>query len=283
MELKKAQRKQVKLKLQIGGASGSGKTMGALKLAYGLVGDWGKIAVIDTENESSSLYVNKNGIGEFNVINLTEFDEKSYIKALDLCLEHDIECVIIDTSTRLWDYLLELQSKLGGRYQDWAEPKAKHKKYVAKMLNSPIHVISTVRKKEDYILEQEEINGRTKNVIKKIGLKEQQEGNLTYEFTIVFDVDQSSHLTTCSKDRTGLFDGKEPFLLSEETGKMIKEWCNEGVEQINISPYLKEINDINSLENLTTFWQSLDDDLKNNVILRNAVKEKKQIISTTKQ
>ena len=30
------------------GVSGRGKTLGALYIAYGITGDWGKIAVIDT-------------------------------------------------------------------------------------------------------------------------------------------------------------------------------------------------------------------------------------------
>mgnify|MGYP003893927649 CR=1 FL=1 len=49
MELKKASRKQVKLRLNLSGASGSGKTYSALRMAYGMTGDWNKIAVIDTD------------------------------------------------------------------------------------------------------------------------------------------------------------------------------------------------------------------------------------------
>ena len=55
MELKKAQRKQAKIKLALQGPSGSGKTMSSLLLASGIA-DWSKIAVIDTENHSADLY-----------------------------------------------------------------------------------------------------------------------------------------------------------------------------------------------------------------------------------
>ena len=48
MEIRKAQRKQAKIKLAMEGVSGSGKTMSALFLASGMT-DWSKIAVIDTE------------------------------------------------------------------------------------------------------------------------------------------------------------------------------------------------------------------------------------------
>ena len=52
---RKAEKRQVKLKLGIQGPSGSGKTEGALALATNLWPD-AKILVVDTENESASLY-----------------------------------------------------------------------------------------------------------------------------------------------------------------------------------------------------------------------------------
>ena len=54
--LSEAKRSKAKLRLTIDGPSGSGKTYSALLIAYGLCGDWSKIAVIDTERESANLY-----------------------------------------------------------------------------------------------------------------------------------------------------------------------------------------------------------------------------------
>ena len=45
----KAIRKRAKARIGICGPAGSGKTMSVLKLAFGIVGPTGKIAVIDTE------------------------------------------------------------------------------------------------------------------------------------------------------------------------------------------------------------------------------------------
>ena len=56
MQLQKATRKKSKLRLNISGPAGSGKTYSALLMAKGLIGNWEKIAVIDTENGSASLY-----------------------------------------------------------------------------------------------------------------------------------------------------------------------------------------------------------------------------------
>ena len=52
----KAERKKAFIKLAITGISGSGKTYSSLRLARGLVGEHGRIAFIDTENGSATLY-----------------------------------------------------------------------------------------------------------------------------------------------------------------------------------------------------------------------------------
>ena len=76
MELRKASRKKVKIRLGFSAVSGGGKTVSALLMAYGITGDWSKIALIDSENESADLYANHllpNGItiGEFNTLPLS--------------------------------------------------------------------------------------------------------------------------------------------------------------------------------------------------------------------
>lgn len=49
-------RRAAKMRLALAGASGSGKTYSSLLIAYGMTGDWSKIAVIDSENCSAYLY-----------------------------------------------------------------------------------------------------------------------------------------------------------------------------------------------------------------------------------
>ena len=101
MELKKASRKAAKIKLGIQGPSGSGKTYSALQLAYGLTGDWSKIAVIDTENHSADLYAH---LGEYQVLGLTKpYSPERYIQAIDTCEKAGIEVVIIDSTSAEWE------------------------------------------------------------------------------------------------------------------------------------------------------------------------------------
>ncbi len=55
---RKAERKQVALKIGISAPSGAGKTYSSLLIAYGICKDWSKIAVIDlTERKNVKIYL----------------------------------------------------------------------------------------------------------------------------------------------------------------------------------------------------------------------------------
>ena len=58
---RKAERRKAKLRLAITGPAGSGKTYGALLVAFGI---GGKIALLDTENGSGDLY---SSLGAYDV------------------------------------------------------------------------------------------------------------------------------------------------------------------------------------------------------------------------
>jgi len=97
--------KTMELRLNISAPSGAGKTYSALRMANGLCGDWSKVAVIDTENGSASLYSH---LGEFNTIDLTPpFTPEKYIEAINACVAGGMEAIIIDSSTHEWACLIE--------------------------------------------------------------------------------------------------------------------------------------------------------------------------------
>ena len=49
-------RKKSKARIAVMGPSGSGKTLSSLYLAKGITGNWGKVALIDTEHERGRFY-----------------------------------------------------------------------------------------------------------------------------------------------------------------------------------------------------------------------------------
>lgn len=241
MKLQKAKRHQVKLKVGMSGPSGYGKTYSSLLLAFGITNDWNKIAVIDTENNSASLYSH---LGEFNILPLNEpFSPERYIEAIKICEASDIEVLIIDSLSHEWNGkggCLEIHEQLGGRFQDWAKITPRHNSFLDAIIQSKIHIITTSRRKVDYSLDQDS-SGKTK--VMKLGTKEIQREGYEYELTINFEFLNDKHLVTVSKDRTGLFVGKPEFIINSFTGKKLKEWCNQGTS-------LEELK--TEIENCTT-------------------------------
>ncbi len=223
MELKQSKRKNVKLRLGISGASGFGKTHSALLLAYGMTKDWSKIAVIDTENSSASLY---SDLGEFNVLDLkAPYSPERYIKAIEVCEKANMEVIIIDSITHEWSGTggcLDIQAKLGGRFQDWAKVTPLHQGFLDKILQSNCHIITTTRRKVDYSLDVGS-NGRTQVI--KHGTKEITREGFEYELTVNFELVNDQHLAKASKDRTGLFMNRPEFVITSKTGERLLKWC----------------------------------------------------------
>lgn len=224
MELVKAERQQVKIKLGLQGPSGAGKTFSALLIASGLVEDWNKIAVIDTENHSSSLYAH---LGDFHVLDLSApFTPERFSEAIKTCEKASMEVIIIDSISHEWEgdggILNILASMSGNSFTNWNKITPRHHAFIQTLLQCNCHVIVTIRTKQDYILTEK--NGKV--IPEKTGLKPITRNGLDYELTTVFNLSMD-HQATLSKDRTGLFNINAPALLGQQTGKLIKEWCNE--------------------------------------------------------
>lgn len=255
MQLKQSQRQQVPIKLALKGASGTGKSISALLLAKGLCnGDLSKVAVIDTEN-SIELYSH---IGSFNVLNLpAPFSPEKYIQAMEVCEKAGMTVVIIlDSISHCWHYLLQLHgAMLGNSFTNWNKISPLQNAFVQKIQQSPCHIICTMRSKQDYLIQTQ--NGKT--TIEKIGLKAIQREEIEYEFSTVLDIDMN-HQAKATKDRTGLFMDKPEFVITEDTGKQILEWCNCGVKLDDVRQQIKASNTIeqlNSIYNYYPFWYSM--------------------------
>ena len=226
---KTAKRSSVPLKIMMSGPSGGGKTMSSLKLAYGLTKNWEKIVVIDTE-DSASLYANhRQEIGSFKVFNMKPpYNPERLVKGLEMCEKAGFEAVIIDSMTHFWSGqggMLEIHESFGGKFQDWQKSNPIYREMLEAIKQSKLHVIGTARKKTDYAITNE--NGRTK--VEKLGLADEVRNGMEYEFTIAFDIN-IHHMASTSKDRTGLFMDRVPFLITKETGEELLKW-SKGEEQ----------------------------------------------------
>lgn len=266
MQLQKAKRNQVKLRVGLSGPSGYGKTYSALLLAYGITEDWNKIAIIDTENNSASLYSH---LGGFNVLTLLEpFAPERYIEAIKVCENADIEVIIVDSISHEWQGkggCLEIHEMLGGRFNDWAKVTPRHNAFLDAIIQSRCHVITTSRRKVDYSLDQDS-NGKTK--VTKLGTKEITREGFEYELTVNFEFLNDKNLVSASKDRTGLFAGKPEFVINSSTGTKLKDWCMQGV---SIDEVRMEIYSATSEEELKYYYNKYIDfrkDIYNDVMRR---------------
>lgn len=228
-QLRKATRQRAKIRLGLSAPSGAGKTYSALLIAKGLAGDWGRIAVIDTENGSADLYSH---LGDYNVLSLTApFSPERYVEAIHDCQSAGMEVIIIDSISHEWDGkggCLEIVDQLGGKFQKWAQVTPRHQAFIEAIVTSPCHIITTVRRKQDYDMTKDD-KGRVQ--VQKAGLKEITREGFEYELTANIEMD-TRHNATASKDRTGLFMGKPAFVPSEQTGELIREWCESGLDII---------------------------------------------------
>lgn len=227
MQLRKAERKKAKIRLGLSAVSGGGKTYSGLLIAKGLCnGDLSKVAIIDTENGSADLYAD---LGNYNVISLeSPFTPERYIEAIETCENGGMDVIIIDSITHEWDGaggIMDISNSMtGNSYTNWAKITPRHKSFVDAILQSKCHVITTVRRKQDYEMVK---NDKGKLAPQKVGLKEITREGFEYELTVNLELD-TNHNATCSKDRTGLFSNGIEFKPSEETGLKLLEWCESG-------------------------------------------------------
>lgn len=241
--IKKALLNDFKLRLSLGGTSGSGKTYTALMLAQ-LMG--GKTCVIDTERKSASKYAKEFArMGfEYDVIELDDFHPNNFIAAIQQIETAGYDTIIIDSTTHEWagkGGCLELHDQFtradraGNGYAAWAKVTPLHTAFIDAIIGSSCHVIATVRSKSDYVQEKGE-NGKTQ--IRKVGLASVQRDGMDYEYDIMLEID-TDHVATVAKTRCSALNEKVFRLTSGGTGELatiVKQWLSSGapVEKVGV-------------------------------------------------
>lgn len=227
-----AVRDNVKLKIGLAGPSGSGKTYSALQLAYGMTGDWSKVALADTENKSGKYYAHL-GPWQHIPFDPEEFPQQTYhpdnwVKLIKF-VEQDptIDVLVLDSISHEWEGkggCLDVIDGLNKGFAGWKVVTPLHNRFMDALRNSRLHIIATMRTKQDYVVET---NDRGKATPKKVGLKTNQREGTDYEFGVVFDIEINHHASS-SKDRTGLFAERREFKLTPAIGKELMDWANGG-------------------------------------------------------
>jgi len=227
-----ATKHQSKLRLAIIGPSGSGKTYSALGIATGLA-NGGKIAVVDTERGSASLYADQ---FKFDVLTLDTFSPLNYVEAIEEAEKAGYAVIVIDSLSHAWASkggALEMvnqetaRSQSKNSYTAWRNVTPIQDKMIDAIVGCKVHIICTMRSKMEYVIEKDE---KGKTTVRKVGLQPIQREGLDYEFTLCGDMDQD-HKLIISKSRCPAFADA----VIDKPGKQFAEgllaWLNDGAPE----------------------------------------------------
>lgn len=165
MAFVKAKKEKIWTKILLGGSSGSGKTYSALRLATGLAKKCGSgIAAIDTEAGRIRYYANE---FDFSDMQLTEpFTPEKYIEAINDAVDSGFKVLIIDSISHEWNYCVDIHDKMpGNSWTNWSKVTPRHDAFMEKILQAPIHIIATVRGKDEYVLEEKMENKHLRRLV----------------------------------------------------------------------------------------------------------------------
>lgn len=249
---KKASRENVWLLIGLAGASGSGKTYTAMRLASGISG--GKpFAVIDTESRRALHYAEQ---FVFDHCELNPpFRPENYIAALEaakgkynvvvidsMSHEHAGEGGLLDWHEELLNQYVnrarhgnkdrsEWQIREANTMRAWIEPKMAHKKFVQYLLRSEFHIILCFRAEEKLDIVKDD-HGKTQIVPKKSstglnGWIPICEKNMPYELTCSFlmtpDMPGFPKPIKLQEQHKKFFPLDKP--ISEDSGRLLAGWA----------------------------------------------------------
>ena len=249
-------REQSKLSVAVYAPSGAGKTTALLKAAMGIRNilypgkSLEEIGLfIDTERRSSTKSVGRSIGGDvLEPLELYAFEPPFDIEKLWRLIDYAVtvkhkKIIVVDSYTAFWsgkDGILENVAELDVKLADakklygaWSEKEIISKKNVLKnlMTNSEAHILMSFRAKTEYVLEQ---NARGKTVPRAVGVKEDMQGDVRYEFDCVLSIDKETHGIQIVKDRIGYSEirmtdenPEAPFTVKD--GETLAKLASEGL------------------------------------------------------
>lgn len=219
-----ATKREQKLRMVIMGPSGCGKTYTAIQVGAGLLREGERMALIDSEHASAAWYAD---LAPFDHAELTTFDPREYMAAMDDAAKAGYSVVVIDGLTQAWsgkDGILEQVDRAkgstgGNQFGAWKDASPLHRRFIDAILIAPFHVVATVRAKTQWALDK---NDRGKLEPKNLGMGPEQREGLEFEFDLVAYQDLN-HTLTVHKSRlhTAGLDGTEHERPGRDFGVML--------------------------------------------------------------
>ena len=232
-QVKKAKREKIFVKIALMAPSGGGKTYGSLRLATGMAAEIKKetgrdarILMANTEQKRGYYYADEFAYDIVDVC--APHNPEKYVELIDFAVQEGYDILIIDSTSHEWEGsggCLELQQQAGGTYQSWGKVTPRHNKFINAIADSPIHIIATMRGKDQYEVNKDD---KGKTSVQKLGVGAKQRDGFEYEFTCSFLIDQKTNCAEVQKDNTHIFEHEGPVLLTEKHGERVMQWANSG-------------------------------------------------------
>lgn len=251
-----ATRHQLRARIAFDGPTGSGKTWSMLAWARALAGPEGRIAVVDTERGSASLYSDRFA---FDVLTWAPpYDPRKLAEVLRSAEDEGYDVICVDSLTHFWkgeggtlDIVEAAGSRSGGnKFSGWSTGTPALRTLIDTMLGLDAHFLGTMRSKMEHVLME---NSRGKLEPTKVGMQPEMRADIEYEFTLCVSMDLD-HKGTVTKSRcedladalipagvTHLEDAASRFLgwlrdgapepepLSDETRGLLRAYLNDQV------------------------------------------------------
>lgn len=198
-----ATRHQLRARIAFDGPTGSGKTFTMLAWARQLAGPNGRIAVVDTERRSASLYSDR---FQFDTLEwVPPYDPRKLAEVLRAAEAEGYDVIAVDSLTHFWkgeggtlDIVEAAGRRMGGNsYAGWQTGTPALRTLIDTMLGLDAHFLGTMRSKMEHVLVEDE---RGKKVPQKIGMQPEMRGDIEYEFTLCVSMDLD-HRGTVTKSR----------------------------------------------------------------------------------
>lgn len=227
LNIQPATREGSHLLISLTGPSGSGKTYSALLLARGLVGETGRIGMLDCEAGRGRLY---SSLTPYEYGELTPpFAPKRYREAVREFEAHGCGAIIIDSFSHEWEGVGGCHDIAAATKRNdigkWALPKAEHKALMLDLLSTRMHVLFSLRARERFVQVKDPNTGR--DTIISSGWHEIAERNFIFEMTLsaLLMTPTDITMTKCPDELRPIF---AELPISVATGQRLAEWVAGG-------------------------------------------------------
>jgi len=229
----RATKRRARARVAIDGPSGGGKTWNGLIYAFALAGPDGRVAAVDTERGSMSLYAPD--FPPFDVVDFAPpYHPERLVTLVNMAVQEGFDVLLIDSLTHFWTGeggtldIVDNATVRGNSFgSGWKVGTPAQRHMMDTILAAPIHVIVTMRSKMEYVLETKD----GKSVPRRVGMAPEQRAGIEYEFTVVLDFDLE-HRMLVSKTRCSLLtDVVAPKERVGEWAQRFAAWLQDGADE----------------------------------------------------